>query len=162
MPDITVPVPDERTAEFYQFFGRWLAGSVQQEPEIPGEGSPGVTDTLKGQHDKPRHWTGSDDDLEDAEYLWGKYNKRAKGLFNLLMEDPGRPYTGRQIAEAVGIPNGANGVAGVLAWPGRYGLERQRHLPSLWKDGEDGAESVYWMEPEVADLFSKVRAKLDD
>lgn len=38
---------------------------------------------------------------------------------------------------------------------------RRRHLPSLWKGGEDGAESVYCMEPEVAELFSKVRAKLD-
>ena len=28
MTDITVPVPDDRTAEFYQFFGLWLAGSL--------------------------------------------------------------------------------------------------------------------------------------
>jgi hypothetical protein len=42
MADITVPVPDGRTAEFYQFFGLRLAGSLSlnQMPSGGSESSP--------------------------------------------------------------------------------------------------------------------------
>jgi hypothetical protein len=162
MSEITVPVPVERIAEFYQFFGLWLAGSLKLPSEGGNFAQQSDSELLQGGGDKRKPWTGSDDEFEDAVYLWGKYNKRARAMFSLLMESPGKRYTGNQIAEAAEIPSGANGVAGVLAWPARFGMERQRFIPSNWKDGENGSESVYWMEPEIADLFKKARAKVED
>ena len=157
MPDITVPVPDDRTADFYQFFGRWLSGALEASTEgLQSSGQPSET-----HQDKRASWTGSDDEADDAEFLWRKLTKRAKGMFNLLMAEPGKRYTGKEIAAALDIPHGANGVAGVLAWPGRYCWNLSRYLPTHWKDGEDGAESVYWMKPEVAQLFSQARVKVE-
>ncbi|PNI10095.1 hypothetical protein CXX84_01035 [Arthrobacter sp. AFG7.2] len=156
MPDITVPVPDDRVPEFYQFFGMWLGGSsalpggtIQTFPEDSKEAG------------KRRHWTGLDEDREDAEKLWSKLTSRAKGLYNLMIDAPGIKFTGDQIAKELNIANGASGVRGVLAWPGRYCWNMNRRLPQRWKDGEDGAPSAYWMEPDVAALFKAVRADLD-
>lgn len=161
MPEITVPVPDERIAEFYQFFGRWLSGSLGEAPEIPMKDPQSSTDTPKIWMDRRQPWTGSDDEAGDAEFLWGKFTNRAKRVFELLMEEPSKKYTGTEIADAVGIPNGAHGLAGVLAWPGRYGYQVERYLPNSFQDGADGNDSCYWMEPEVAQLFSKAKAKLE-
>lgn len=157
MPDITVPVPDDRTAEFYQFFGRWLGGSLGLSPDPSQPPSRAIAEP----EDRRRGWTGADEDRTDAATLWSKMNNRAKGLFNLMIDSPGTEFTGRQIASELGIPNGANGVAGVLAWPGRYCWNLSRSLPSHWRDGEDGTPSVYWMDADVAVLFAAVRSDLD-
>ena len=156
MPDITVPVPDDRTAEFYQFFGQWLGGSLTLS-----DGGYEMLSATSGDPGKRRSWTGSDEDREDAEELWSKMSSRAKGFYNLLIDAPGTEFTGNQIAEKLSIPNGANGVAGVLAWPGRYCLKLNRGLPQHWKHGEDGAASVYWMDADIAALFAAVRSDLD-
>lgn len=149
MPDVTVPVPDARLADFYQFFSRWLDGTLSLTTEPAAEETEGLGD-------ERLPWTS--DDHANAEWLWRKLNKRARSLFNLLMETPGREYTGHEIAKTLDIPNGANGVAGVLAWPGRYTWEIRRELPSSWRDGEDpGTPSVYWMTPETAQLFQDAR-----
>src|SRR4051794_17450502 len=103
MVDITVPVPDERTAEFYQFFGLWLAGSLSLTP------TPDVPLSMTGletPHAPVRHWADSEEDLALAEELWSKMTDRAKSMFDLLMDEPGTKYTGEEIANAVGIPNG--------------------------------------------------------
>jgi len=157
MPDITVPVPDDRTAEFYQFFGLWLARALKHP-------TTGADTLVKSSEISPEllGWTGSEEEVADAKQLWKKLTARAKGMFNLLIDHPGTPYTGMEIATALDIPHGANGVAGVLAWPGRHCRRMNRHLPTLWKNGEDGAESVYWMDAEVATLFSKIRAEFGD
>lgn len=156
MSDITVPVPDDRIAEFYLFFGLWLGGSLT----LPEGGSQILPEASRDSGQR-RNWTGSDEDREDAEKLWSKMTSRAKGFYNLLIDAPGTVFTGNQIAKELSIPNGANGVAGVLAWPGRYCLNMNRRLPQHWKDGEDGAPSVYWMDAEVAALFAAVRSDLD-
>jgi hypothetical protein len=156
MPDITVPVPDGRVPEFYQFFGLRLGGSLT----LPDGGSQILPET-SGDSGKRLNWTGSDEDREDAEKLWSKMTSRAKGFYNLMMDAPGTEFTGNQIAKELSIPNGANGVAGVLAWPGRYCWNMNRRLPQHWKDGEDGGPSVYWMDADVAALFAAVRSDLD-
>ncbi len=159
--NITVPVPDERIAEFYQFFGLWLAGalSLTETQQSPAETS--ATDAPPAEPQKRKAWTGSDEDLEDAIHLWGKFSKHARAFFGLLINNPGTHYTGHQAAEAVGIPNGAHGVAGVLAWPGRHAWAIQRYLPSRWKDDEDAGASYYWMTPELAKVFKAAREKVE-
>lgn len=149
MADITVPVPDDRIAEFYSFFGTWLAGSLNPSSGEAADGS--------GVPQASHEWGSTDDDLADAVALWKKFSPRARAMFSLLIDNPGTEYTGEQIAEACGIPNGAHGVAGVLAWPGRHGAAIGRGLPSNWRQDPETFESFYAMSPERAALFGAAR-----
>lgn len=146
MPDVTVPVPDERVAEFYKFFGTWLAGeasSFSKLSEVPSESH------------EVSSWSLNDGD--EANILWPKLSPQARAVFGYLMDRPGERHTGREIADAVQISNGASGVAGVLAWPARHCAKLNRALPTEWREGEDGSDSVYWMTQEVAELFRETR-----
>ncbi len=158
MADITVPVPDERTAEFYEFFGVWLGGKLS-----PGQGSTGTyqipPQTLASV--KASQWGDGEQDFLDAEALWRKYSPRARKMFGLLIDNPDREYTGEQIAEACDIPNGAHGVAGVLAWPGRHGALIGRELPSSWRADLDTLQSFYSMPAKRAEMFKAVRGKVE-
>lgn len=159
MPDITVPVPEERTAEFYQFFGLWLAGSLNVSHSLgraPAEASePPATPQ------KVTSWGTTEQDYADAEALWKKYSANARKMFSLMIDDPDTKYTGEEIAEACGIPNGAHGVAGVLAWPGRHGAAIGRGLPTEWAEDEDAGTSYYWIPEERAAMFWTVREKVE-
>lgn len=162
MGDITVPVPDERTAEFYQFFGLWLAGALN----VPGSTSGGHRDLAEGvvtslSQAELEPWGDTEQDLEDAVTLWRKYSKNARAMFGLLMDNPDKEFTGAQIAEAVNIPNGAYGVAGVLAWPGRHGWRVGRKLPTEWRDDPESSQSYYRMPAQTAELFKAARAKVE-
>lgn len=158
MADITVPVPDDRTAEFYQFFGLWLAGSLSLSPNTPQspEGGPVEADETP----KPRvPWGTTEEDYADALTLWRKYSPQARAMFSLLMDDPDTPYTGDEIAEKIGVKNGAHGIAGVLAWPGRHGAKSSRGLPTYFYEDEDGV-GRYLIPAERADLFKTAREKV--
>lgn len=161
MTDITVPVPDDRTAEFYQFFGLWLAGSLS----LPGSPAGAMETPGKASETaQPKHiaWGTTAQDHADAVKLWKKYSPRARAVFSLLMDNPGKEFTGGQIAKEANIPNGSHGVAGVLAHPGRHGIKMGRGLPSHWRDDVDANASYYWMDDERADLFKAARAEVEE
>ncbi|WP_395695570.1 DUF6416 domain-containing protein [Nocardioides sp.] len=160
LTDITVPVPDDRTAEFYQFFGLWLAGSLDISQGISGAPeSPSKAPTINYE-DLPK-WGHGDDDFDIAVTLWKKYSPNARKMFSLLIDNPDKEYTGDEIAEAIGLANGAHGVAGVLAWPGRYGYKVGRRLPNDWREDADTLQSYYWMPAERAEMFKEVRAQVE-
>ncbi|WP_033341325.1 DUF6416 domain-containing protein [Catenuloplanes japonicus] len=142
MLDITVKVPEDRVAEFYSMYGRWLAGDD-------------TTESPEADPAQIRRWTSADEAL--ARELWAKFNDRARALFSVLLDNPHKEFSGQELADLVDIPNGANGVAGVLAWPGRYC--RQAHRNICWSVGNnhDGSLAVYWMDGVLADLFGKAR-----
>lgn len=159
MADITVPVPDDRTAEFYQFFGLWLAGSLK--PNDLADALPQADLGSSGGKVEMLPWGSSEQDHIDAEQLWKKYSKSARAMFGLLMDNPGKRYTGDQIATEIGINYGARGVAGLLAWPGRYGAKIGRGLPSEWGHDGDSAEGAYWIPADRAEVFKAARAKVE-
>lgn len=150
--EVTVPVPEGRVPEFYQWFGRWLDGSIETEP-LPGGSGVSQGDL--------RPWGDTDEELTDAAALWKKYSPRARAMFSLLIDNPGKEFTGEQIAEAADIPHGAHGVAGVLAWPGRYGNAVGRGLPSDWREDPETGEGYYGMSEERAALFQSARELVD-
>lgn len=158
MTEITVPVPAERIPEFYQFFGLWLAGSLS----LPGSGPVAAGTPPEASGFPPvKEWDNTDSDLEDAVLLWDKFSTNARAMFSLLIDNAGKKFTGEQIAEAANIPNGAHGVAGVLAWPGRHGYAIGRGLPSSWREDPETLESFYWMSEERASLFRAAREKVE-
>ncbi|NES14591.1 MULTISPECIES: DUF6416 domain-containing protein [Micromonospora] len=145
MQEIKVLVPEERIPEFYEMFGRWLAGP-------PREVSDGPSDAVA--------WQDTDSDLELAKVVWAKFSQRAKDLFGVLIDSPEKTFSGEQLASDLDIPNGKYGVAGVLAWPGRYCAEVGRSLPFRFEDGPVGGSGNYSMTPELASLFGKARGSL--
>jgi hypothetical protein len=141
MIDVTVKVPEDRVAEFYTMYGQWLSGALSPAPE------PTVEDA------EVSEW--SSGDVELAQELWNKFNDRAKALFTTLLENPGQRFTGQELAERLNIPNGSNGVAGVLAWPGRYCKQYGRTICWHVDWSDDAYVAVYWLEGVLADLFRK-------
>lgn len=98
-------------------------------------------------------WGVSDSDVDAAGYFWENLSKPARGFFTTLIEVAPSKVSAVDLAERNGIPNGVSGVAGVLAWPGRYAAQAGKHLPSNWEPGDP---SQYWMDETVAKLFRGV------
>ncbi|WP_067830541.1 DUF6416 domain-containing protein [Actinomadura kijaniata] len=143
MMDVTVKVPEERLAEFYAMYARWLAGPEARE-EAEGSGGRELAE-----------WTAADVDL--AEEVWEKFSGTAKTLFSVLIDEPERRFTGDELARMLHIEKGRHGIAGVLGWPGRHCAAVGRHYCWYWEHGDDGAPVMYWMTDEVAGLFGRVR-----
>jgi hypothetical protein len=155
---ITVAVPEERVPEFYV----WFAGFLAAEPGAPpwgGRGGPG-----RGWRHGPRHpfgepaaWGAADAD--EATWLYGKLAPPARALFDLLIDAPGERRPGNAIAAELGLDKGAHGVAGILAWPGRYARKLARELP-IATEGRDDGGTDYYMDPAIAALFAAARERL--
>ncbi|MFE9207515.1 DUF6416 domain-containing protein [Micromonospora sp. NPDC007230] len=141
MLDITVKVPSERLADFYSMYGQWLATG--------GTGGPGS----EGGKGAPEPWGSSDEEL--ARKVWGKLSDSAKALFSILIDAPGREFSGDELAERLGM-SGKNAVAGLLGWPGRHCIEAGREWLWDWRY-PDGKTVVYWLTPEMAELLRSVR-----
>jgi Family of unknown function (DUF6416) len=139
--EITVQVPKDRVGDFYRWFGSWLDGVEQHEP---GDQSQGYN---KANGMAP--WDPSKD-WELAVELWGKLSANARRMLSYLIDHPTRRIDGDELAEALEIPHGKYGIAGVLAWPGRYCIAMGRNLPINWDD--DG----YWVDRGVAKMFAKI------
>jgi hypothetical protein len=152
---ITVSVPEERVAEFYTWFGHFLAA----EPGQFLAAEPGRQRGWRGprgsrRHGEPEPW--SPEDAKQARWLYRKLAPPARELFDLLMEEPGEPFSGDEIARRLGLEKGAHGVAGILAWPGRYSRHLNRLLPIETAGRPDGGTD-YFMETAVAGLFREAR-----
>jgi hypothetical protein len=157
MMDVTVKVPVGRIAEFYAVHAAFLGESQT--------GSPGAVQPLRavspplsilgGEADGRQPWTQVDAAL--AAKLWGKFSDAAKALFSQLIDEPNRRFTGQELAEMLDIPNGHSGVAGVLAWPGKWCKQASRQLLWKWGHPAPGQPVVYWMTPEDAALFREAR-----
>lgn len=137
MQDVSVKVPDERIGEFYEMYGRWLQGETAFD-----------TDDVERSPWDPK----TDHDL--AKEAWQVFPHRAQLVFTTLIENPGKKFSGDDLAEMHNIPNGRMGLAGVLAWPGRNLYKLRRVLPITVKPNPAGG-SWYSMEPDVAELFKQ-------
>jgi len=149
---VTVAVPAERVPEFYAWFAAFLAAE-------PGSGPPRGRGPGRGwhrgrPHREPGSWSARDAD--QAAWLYRKLAPPARELFDLLIDAPGERFAGNDVAARLRLDAGAHGVAGILAWPGRYSRGLGRVLPLATAGREDGGTD-YFMEPEVAELFAAAR-----
>ena len=116
---VTVEVPEDRVPEFYLWFAAFLASAPGSGPPRGGPRTAAGAGVLaSGATTQRRAWTA--DNLEDARWLYGRLSEPARELFDLLIETPGKRHSGNEIAANLRIEKGAHGLAGILAWPGRW------------------------------------------
>jgi hypothetical protein len=154
--DVTVPVPEERIPEFYLWFSAFLASEPGTGPprHRPGRGGFGPRGPHHGDDDRPA-WTAEDRDA--AAWLYGRLTGQARELFDLLIEHPGERFSANDLATRLRLEKGAHGIAGLLAWPGRWSRRLERAFPVVTEGRADGGTD-YAMTPEVAALFADARA----
>ena len=157
MPDkqVTVAVPEERVPEFYSWFAGFLAAEPGTAVPSWGRGGRGP----RGHHGEAHAW--SAEDADQAAWLHHKLAPPARELFDLLADAPGERFGGEEIAKRLELDKGSHGVAGILAWPGRYARHLGRVLPISTEARQDGGTDFY-MEPDVAALFASARAQATD
>ena len=151
---VTVAVPEERVPEFYSWFAAFLAAEPGTPPPHTGRGRRGPRGMRH--HAESRAW--SAEDADQAAWLYGKLAPPARELFDLLIDAPGERFGGENIAKRLELDKGAHGVAGILAWPGRYSRHLGRALPIATEGRADGGTD-YYMEAEVAALFATARGQ---
>jgi hypothetical protein len=150
---VTVSVPEERVPEFYV----WFANFLMAEPGGPPWAGPGGRGRGRGPraHHEAGAWSAQDAD--QATWLYGKLAPPARELFDLLIDAPGQRFSGNDIAARLRVERGAHGVAGILAWPGRYSRKLGREVP-ISTEGRDDGGTDYYLDPDVAKLFAAARA----
>ncbi len=155
MPDkqVTVAVPEERVPEFYAWFAQFLASEPGTPPPFGERGRRGP----RGMRPPTTASAWSAEDGEVAAWLYRKLAPPARQLFDMLLDAPGERIGGEEVARRLGLDKGAHGVAGILAWPGRYCRHLGRVLPIATEGRSDGGTD-YYMEPDAAELFSAARA----
>jgi len=150
---VTVGVPADRVPEFYAWFAAFLAAE-------PGSGPPWGTRRGRGRFGGGPHRHGvepwSAGDADQAAWLYGKLAPPARALFDLLIDEPGRRFAGNELAARLRLEKGAHGVAGILAWPGRYSRKLGRGFP-IATEGRDDGGTDYYMESDIAELFTAAR-----
>ena len=151
---VTVAVPEERVPEFYSWFAAFLEAEPGTPPPFGGRGRRGPMG--RRHHGEAQAWSAQDAD--QAAWLYGKLAPPARALFDLLADARGERIGGEEIAKRLGLEKGAHGVAGILAWPGRYSRHLGRVLPIATEGRADGGTD-YYIEPDVAALFSASRAQ---
>jgi hypothetical protein len=157
--EITVAVPEDRVPEFYLWFATFLASEPGTPPPLAMRHALGPRGRRRGprawhQHAEAQAWSANDAD--QAAWLYSKLAPPARELFDLLADAPGERFGGENIARRLGLDKGAHGVAGILAWPGRYSRRIDRMLPIATEGRADGGTD-YYMEPEIAALFTAGR-----
>ena len=154
--EVTVAVPEERVPEFYSWFAAFLAAEPGTPPPPLGRGGRGPRGSRR--HGEARAW--SAEDADQAAWLYGRLAPPARELFDVLIDGPGERFGGENIARRLKLDKGAHGVAGILAWPGRYSRHLGRSLPIATEGRADGGTD-YYMEPDVAALFAQARTQAD-
>jgi hypothetical protein len=140
MVQVTFEIPDHLLGSFYVVVGATLN---KARPDVADEHAP------------PVDWGTAPGDLEfeSAREVWRKFSPPAQAVFSLLIDNPGVAVTGEDIASKLDIPNGKRGVAGIVAWPARHCADAG-YVPLFRCEDADGG---YWMDPDTADLFARVR-----
>ena len=152
---ITVAVPEERVPEFYSWFADFLTAEPGTAP-AGGRGRHGH----RGRRPPSDASAWSADDADQAAWLYQKLAPPARELFDLLLDAPGERFGGETIARRLGLEKGAHGVAGILAWPGRYSRHLGRVLPIDTEGRADGGTD-YYIDPDTAAIFATARQEPD-
>jgi Family of unknown function (DUF6416) len=150
MVQVTFEISEHLLGQFYMAVGRALKRAQDESADnASGRDEPTVHD-----------WGTQGSDSDAARMVWRKFSPRAQAVFSLLMDNPGVAMSADEIADKIGLSNGRHGLAGVVAWPSRqcaeFGLTPPYRYESPEAPGETGS---YWMDAEMAALFSRARTE---
>jgi hypothetical protein len=152
---IRVAVPEERVPEFYAWFADFLTAepgtAPPRERRRQGHG---------GRRPRSEASAWSADDADQAAWLYRKLAPPARELLDLLLDAPGERFGGETIARRLGLEQGAHGVAGILARPGRHSRQLNRVLPIDTEGRADGGTD-YHIDPDTAAIFAAARKQPD-
>ena len=152
---VTVAVPEERVPEFYAWFAAFLAA----EPGTPPPPARRERRGPRGRRQPASAQGWSADSAEQAAWLYRKLAPPARELFDLLADNADEPIGGEQLARRLQLDKGSHGVAGILAWPGRYSRHLNRVMPIATEGRADGGTD-YYMDADTAALFQAARKSL--
>jgi hypothetical protein len=150
---VTVGVPEDRVPEFYAWFAAFLTSEAGTWPASARGGRRGSRG--ERHHEEAEAWSAQDAD--QAAWLYHELAPQARELFDVLAAASGVRLGGEELARRLKLDKGAHGVAGILAWPGRYSRRLKRVLPIATEGRPDGGTD-YYMEPGVAELFTAARS----
>jgi len=151
---VTVDVPEERVPEFYAWFAAFLAAEPGTPPPFDSRRRRGPRGSRR--HHDVQAWSAADAD--QAAWLYRKLAPPARELFDVLADSPGNRIAGEQLARQLDLDKGSHGVAGILAWPGRYSRHLSRPMPIATEGRADGGTD-YYMDPDTAELFRSARSR---
>ncbi|GAA1275916.1 hypothetical protein GCM10009609_43650 [Pseudonocardia aurantiaca] len=103
--------------------------------------------------DARRRWTPADQDL--ARSIWSQLTEDAKSLLEILMESPGRQFTGAEIGQLLRPSREASAVQGLLGQAGR--LCKAAGMEQFWAFPKRDGRTHYWMTESVANLLRDAR-----
>jgi hypothetical protein len=135
---VTIVVPADRAYRFKDHAKRWLKGTAHTE------------------------WRASDHEL--AARLWQRLDIARRQVLGVLIDDPGRRFRASELVELTSAAPGPADLVRLLGTVSNlsHGLCRAWPWHFDYPDGKGkGKPGVYWMEPDVAELFRNARDASD-
>ena len=138
--------PDDR----YQRFCFQVQADTAEEAE--SECRAQINAILESEDDEGgiRYWDLSDQQIY-SEAVYSRLSANARAIFAVLASQPGRRFTGQQLAAAAGLKN-LHGVAGSLSRPRVLCTEANR-IQCWWFTDPSAGRTEYWFEDIHAVLF---------
>lgn len=143
--NITVPVPDDRVADFYRWFADWADGRFLPEQHINN-------DAMRSGSASPSL------DLDSATRWWKLLKPSERAVFSLWIDAAPRMLSAGEIVEKLEL-NGPRDIPGILSWPGRKGTRAGFDVKWDFRRDPATGEAQYGLENlEYADLLGRARA----
>lgn len=136
--EVSIKVPADRVAEFYEWFGQWSSETDRVFVPVNQLAPP-----QDGQWDPEK-------DVALARGVLGDVSAGCKELVAVLTDHHGTPVPWRNLAVRCGV-EGARSVAQLVAELAATAHSRRRQVPALWIDAGDG--SAYWIERDHIRLW---------
>ena len=145
--NVTVPVPEERLADFYFWFAAWL----RKSPATPHAALvPEGPDPMLAQSPLLHAWGPGDAKL--LRIVVRRCKLRSQAIFEILFESRGTPLGAEEMAARLGET--IHKIAGLMTHPTALCEDVQRR--PFWSTSENAQGGAsYWVEPDVCDLFEE-------
>jgi hypothetical protein len=148
---VQIPIPESRVTEFFDMFGRWMQGASQAgEERTASTPEISLSSWRDGLVDQRRR---------DAQYVYEHMSPAARAILDYWLDHPNTPITGEDLSTALGFA-GPHVISGTLKSIGHHSKVVHRELPQRYEAAPGGGK--YWIEPDVAELFSAARSARSD
>ena len=149
--DITIPVPSDRVAEFYQLVGAWM--------ETP-RGGPAAAGAAADEtaSDIPL----SEQDLSAAVTWWKSLKPREREIFGLWVDASPKMLSAKVIVETMKL-KGPRDIPGILSWPSRKGTKAGFRVHWNFRYDAVSEEPIYGIEDVAyAKLLDQARTEAEN